>query len=241
MATKMYDKRITLSGYGFTGGAKRLIESTDDEVMLIGQYGIGKSLALAAKAHYLCESQDGIMCAMVGDNLMKIRQCVFPLYYDLIIKNKWETENGKLEKYGPSDCPRYINYPNGSTLRFLSLSCDDSWLASEFDFVAVFNAEEVSVDQWALMCSRTFRSELYGQVAGDVSIPPTRNDDFAKHIKIPDWILYRNSITILRQHPKDNPFVYDDKTHELTEYGQQLAKLYTGMSPSLTPSMAYFN
>ena len=103
-------------------------------------------------------------------------------------------------------------FPNGSELVCCGLDNPEKMLGSEWDFIQVLQAEQLTKDDWEMIGGRcTGRGAVvaFPQIFGDC------NPAGSKH-----WIRKRKSLTLLKSVHKDNPALYDDAGN-MTEVGRQ--------------------
>lgn len=110
--------------------------------------------------------------------------------------------------------PTWFDYPNGSRLWLAGLDDPGKALSSERDFAYVNQAEEVSLDDWQVLTTRTTGRAghaPYGQALADCNPgPPTH------------WIKAREAsgrLRLLESRHEDNPRLWDAAAGRWTEAG----------------------
>jgi phage terminase large subunit len=126
-------------------------------------------------------------------------------------------------KYGGEKVEKYI-YSNGSQIWVAGMDNPDKLLSSERDVVYVNQAEELTVDQWEKLLTRsTGRAGNIpnAQVYGDC------NPGGSKH-----WILERSRagrVTMLHSSHKDNCTLYNDDG-TITEQGEKTIEILSNLT-----------
>lgn len=191
--------------YKWRGGNKALIESREPEVMLSGPAETGKSYAACYKSHMACREYSGSQGAL----LRKVANTVAPT----ILKTmKRVIGDFPVNYYGGEESPVKIIYPNGSAIWIGGIDNPGKALSAERDFIQVCQAEELSLNDWEVMSTRTTgRGAVmpYTQLYGDC------NPGGAKH-----FLLTRERVRLLKSTHRDNPTLYDDDGN-ITEQGKR--------------------
>lgn len=116
---------------------------------------------------------------------------------------------GGVEVYGGEEA-KFYTYSNGSRVYVAGLDRPGSALSSERDFIYVNQAEEVDVDGWETLATRsTGRGAVTKtpMLFGDCNPgPPTH------------WIVNRPTLRVIQSVHRDNPTLYDE-TGAITEQG----------------------
>ena len=190
------------------GGAEKFIYCQDHEVIIAGPAETGKTLAVCWKLHALASKYNGFQGAMVRKTQKDIYGSVMQTYERVI-------EKSPVVPYGGTKPERFI-YPNGSNVWIGGMDNPGKVLSSERDFIYVNQAEEISLDAWETLGTRTTgRNSVipFPQLVGDA------NPGGSRH-----WILGRSKsgvLTLIPSYHKDNPTLYDPTTGEITAQGKR--------------------
>jgi len=117
------------------------------------------------------------------------------------------------ESYGGLNKPERFNYTNGSVIFVGGLDKASRILSAEFDLVAVNQAEELTLNEWEILTTRTTGragNMPYSQTIGDC------NPAWPAH-----WIYNRESLRLFYSRHSENPALFDQATGAITEQGQR--------------------
>ncbi len=197
--------------YAPRGAAKELFKAKDDEVILDGAAGTGKSRACLEKI-YLCGLKyPGMRALLVRKTRESLTQS------GMVTLEQWVLpENGTVH-YKPS-LSTYDFY-NGSKIIIGGMDKASKIMSTEYDMIYVQEATELSENDWESLTTRCRNGVMpYNQVIGDC------NPGAPSH-----WIKQRADRHILRlinSHHEDNPVLYDERTKTWTARGAAyIAKL----------------
>ena len=194
--------------YEWRGGNLELINSKDPEVIAEGPAETGKTFAACYKSHMACREYPGAQGALVRKVAASISGTVF-------LTMKRVIGNLPVIYYGGDNDPEKIIYPNGSQIWIGGLDKPQKILSGERDFFQVCQAEELSIDDWEVMTTRsTGRGAVmpYTQVFGDCNPAGSMH-----HLR------NRNKSGVLKffhTTHKDNPVLYT-KDGQLTPQGEK--------------------
>lgn len=194
--------------YTFRGANSQLFSSKESEVVLAGAAETGKTVACCLKSHIIACKYPGAQGALVRKVGADISGTVF-LTMKKILKG------APVEIYGGVNKPEKIIYSNGSTIWIGGMDNPGKTLSGERDFIQVCQAEELALNDWEIMTTRTTgRGAVYKhpQIFGDC------NPSGSKH-----WIVQRakdGKLKLLQSKHEDNPTLYDEHG-QLTEQGKR--------------------
>jgi PBSX family phage terminase large subunit len=191
--------------YEWRGGNKALIDSTTPEVIAAGPSETGKTFAACYKSHMACREYPGAQGALV-------RKVAASIPGTVLVTMKRVVGDFPVNYFGGQNNPERIIYPNGSQIWIGGMDNPTKVLSGERDFIQVCQAEELSINDWEIMTTRTTgRGAVmpYTQVFGDC------NPASPKH-----WIKTRQSINVLATTHRDNPSLFD-KDGNITEQGRR--------------------
>lgn len=181
-----------------------MFNATGREVILSGPSETGKTVAACLKAHHLCSTYPGANGAIVRKTAKSLHGSVLQTF-------KRITTGLPVVPFGGEYVEKYI-YPNGSVIWTGGLDNPDKVLSSERDFIYVNQAEELTLNDWEMLTTRTTgRAAVipFPQTYGDC------NPGGSKH-----WIRERANLVLLTSVHQDNPTLYT-KDGELTEQGKR--------------------
>ena len=197
-----------LAHYTPYGGALDLFYATEHEVILSGPAETGKTLAACWKAHTLASKYPGCNGAIVRKTQASVYGSVLQTFQRVI-------KGAPVQAYGGERPEKFI-YPNGSTVWVGGMDNPDKILSSERDFVYVNQAEELLVDDWEKLATRTTgRGAVirYPQLYGDC------NPGGSRH-----WIRQRSQdgkLRLILSRHVDNPTLFDPETGKVTAQGER--------------------
>lgn len=194
--------------YEWRGAALEFIKSEEPEVILSGPAETGKSWAACYKAHMACREWPKAQGALV-------RKTASSIYGTILLTMKKIIGALPVEYYGGEKTPERIVYPNGSVIWIGGMDNPAKVLSGERDFIQVCQAEELLLDDWETMTTRTTgRGAVmpYTQVFGDCNPAGSKN-----------YIPMRakeGRLKLLNSKHVDNPTLYD-KDGNITEQGKK--------------------
>lgn len=195
-------------GIRFYGGNRDGFYCRDPEFILSGGAESGKTFALCWKYHIVTMKYPGSRGLIVR----KTQKSVYPS-----ILQTWERviAGAPVVTYGGEKPEKYI-YQNGSEVWVGGMDNADKVLSSEWDWVYINQAEELVLDDYEKLLTRTTgRGSVmpYTQIGGDCN-PAGRLH----------WIRERaaaGKLRLLVSNLKDNPTLYDPRTGEITLQGRR--------------------
>jgi hypothetical protein len=185
-------------GYEPRGAALQLMDCRAPEVILAGPAETGKTRACLQKL-------DGLLLTYPRSQAVMIRKeykTLIPTAYQTL-RLKVHGEQSGVTPYG-GEKPEWLDYPNGSRLWLAGLDNPGKALSSDRDFVYVNQAEELTLEDWGVLCSRaTGRAgnSPYPQVMGDCNPGPPWH-----------WVKGRERegrLVVLESRHEDNPTLFD--------------------------------
>lgn len=193
------------------GAIARLFQTRAPEVLVEGPAGTGKTMGLVTYADWLAWQHPGCRILFVRATRTSLTQSVLVTYESKVLMQA-EIASGARRDNRSS----YV-YPNHSEIVCGGMDHPDRLMSTEYDFIFVFEATEVSEDAWEKLASR-----LRNNVAPYQQIVADCNPGAPSH-----WLNRRAANgkmeRLLSRHP-DNPAMWDGANW--TEYGRQyLARL----------------
>jgi PBSX family phage terminase large subunit len=195
------------SAYTPHGGCKEFFYCKEPEYIVTGGAETGKTIAACWKMHILALKYAGLNGAI-------IRKTQKSLYGSVL--QTWERviKGAPVTTYGGEKPEKYI-YKNGSVIWVGGMDNSDKVLSSERDFFYVNQCEELILDDWEKLTTRTTgRGAVmpYTMTFGDC------NPGGSRH-----WIRERaaaGKVRLIHTTHKDNPTLYT-LDGQLTEHGKR--------------------
>lgn len=192
------------------GTARTLLECRDDEVLMAGPAGTGKSRGCLEKLHLLALMNPGMRGLMVRKTAVSMTSTGLVTWREHVVKEAIRA--GLVTFYGGSrtEAAQY-RYTNGSTITVGGMDYSSKIMSSEYDVVYVQEATELTEDNWEAITTRLRNWRIsFQQIIADC------NPDAEHH-----WLNQRcnngKTTRLLSKH-EDNPLLFDDDGN-MTERG----------------------
>lgn len=206
----MYEIRngtIDQADFSFFGAAAQFATYQGPEAIIHGPAETGKTISALMKLH-ICA------CKYAGASIVIARKTLSSTYATVLqtFMNKVLVGNVPLKPYGGSK-PEWFDYLNGSRIWMAGLDKSSKILSAEHDIIYCNQTEELSLDDWETLTTRTTGragNMPYAQTIGDA------NPSYPGH-----WMYKRESIKMFYSHHTDNPALYDQKTGNITDQGKK--------------------
>lgn len=182
------------------------------EAMLSGPFDTGKTFATLTKLHALCVKYPNLQTFMARKEYKALKNTAIVTFENKILPIHPDKPDSVVTKYG-GNSPEYFFYPNGSSILCAGLDNPTKLLSGEFDYGYFNQAEEISLDAWETMTTRTSGragNAPYSQLMGDCNPGPPQH-----------WIKTRKPLQLFEQMHRYNPTIYNQVTGELTAEGQK--------------------
>lgn len=197
------------------GTCKQIFHQRDDEVLISGPAGTGKSRACLEKLHMVCLLTPGVRALIVRKTLASLGSTALVTWRNFVVKEA--IESGDVNYYGGSfqEAPQY-RYSNGSTVTIGGMDRPTRVMSSEYDIIYVQEATELLIDDLEALNSRLRNNRIrFQQLLMDC------NPDSDKH-----WLKLRagdGKTKLFESRHEDNPVLFDDEGI-LTEKGAAYIK-----------------
>lgn len=202
------------------GVLRELFERRDDQLLISGPAGTGKSRACLEKLHMAALKYPGMRALMVRKTLVSLTAAGLVTWREKVIA---EALAAGIVTYfgGNKERPAAYEYANGSVIVVGGLDRADKIMSTEYDMIYAQEAVELTIKDWE-NCTTRLRNGVmpYQQIIADC------NPDAPFH-----WLnqrCERGDCVMLHSRHQDNPvyYVYDSNTYSLTDVGvSYLAKL----------------
>lgn len=203
------DSKLGYQGYG---AVEAFWRDQGPEVILMGPYQTGKTLACLQKLNALLAKYPGARALMVRRTYASLVGSAVVTYERKVLPYPPGHPKCKVRKLGASKPEMYL-YPNGSSITLGGLDNPDKFLSSEFDYIYINQAEELRLDDYEKLSGRATGR------AGNVPYPQVMSDcnpDVPTH-----WILARDRLHRFVSRHEDNPTLFDPDSGQITALGAQ--------------------
>ena len=204
------------------GNNLEFLRSRGSEIICHGPAETGKTFAACLKLHLCALKYPHSKLAIIRKTQTSCYDTIVKTYTDKILGK--DIEKWPCIPYGGTNRPKQFNYYNGSTIIIAGMDKASKVLSAEFDMVLVNQAEELTLDDWEIITTRTTGragNMPYAQTIGDA------NPSYPTH-----WMYHRDSLRLYYSKHTENPSLFNQLTGEITEQGKRtmrtLEKL-TGM------------
>jgi hypothetical protein len=193
--------------YTFYGGVRAFVKHKGSEAIIHGPAETGKTLGALHKLH-ICASK------YAGASVVICRKTLASAYSTVLqtFKNKVIVDLPGIQAYG-GEKPEWYDYSNGSRIWITGLDKSGKVLSSEHDMIYVNQAEELSLEDWETLTTRTTGragNMPYAQTIGDA------NPSYPMH-----WMYHRPTLKIFYSQHQENPALFDQTTGDITAQGQR--------------------
>ena len=222
------DALVQASGYKIRyhpfGAARDLFHCQDDEILLAGPAGTGKSYSALQKIHLVLSKYPGAQGFMARKTRTSMTNSCLRMFQNQVLK---PPDKVKLHKQD-----QVFNYPNGSILAVIGLDDPDRIKSTEWDIGYIQEATECSENDMEI-CTTRMRSGFvpYQQVIMDCN-PDKPNHwlkvrcDHPRLVHMVDGTEKYTRTTMLVSIHEDNPQYYDHIHKKWTTKGiAYMAKL----------------
>lgn len=206
-----------LHAYTPKGECKKLFASRQDEVVISGPAGTGKSRACLEKIHLMCLVNPGMKALIVRKTATSLGSTAMQTYKkhvaaELLTAGEIKFHGGNLQD------PGQFRYTNGSTITVGGLDKATRIMSSEYDLIYVQEAIELTESDWEALTTRLRNHRVsFQQLIGDT------NPDRPTH-----WLKVRSNngkTVMLESRHEDNPTLFNDDNTKTPEGEAYIAKL----------------
>lgn len=186
------------------GAAKELFEDTSKDIAVVGPAGTGKSRAILEKIHALCLLNPGIHVLIVRKTVASLKKSGLRQLEEFVLAEA--IQYGVVRWYGGSGAkPEGYYYSNGSTISIGGMDNPDKVMSTEYDFIFVQEATDITEEDW---------DKLKSRLRGKTGIIPFRQLIADANPNAPThWLKIRidQGITnVIHAKHTDNPVFYND-------------------------------
>jgi len=211
--------------YAPRGGCKEVFEAREDEVLISGPAGTGKSRACLEKLYAMCLLTPNLRVLMLRKTMRSLASTALVTWRNYVIKEALET--GMAVYYGGSsqEAPQY-RFKNGSTVTIGGLDNPTRVMSSEYDIVYIQEATEVTLEDLEFVKTRLRNWQVsFQQLIMDC------NPAGDKH-----WLKLRcgdGRCRLIESRHEDNPKLFTlraDGTHVVTPQGAKYMEILDNLT-----------
>jgi PBSX family phage terminase large subunit len=203
--------------YEAFGAIDALCRSRATEVLIPGPAGTGKTRGVLEKVHLYLLKYPKARGLLVRKTRASMTESVLVTYEAKVVQAGCNTTNQARRTRSAYD------YDNGSTLVVGGMDNPDRIMSTEYDMIAVFEATELTEDDWEKLTTRLRNGKgPYQQIIADCNpAAPTH------------WLKRRadrGQMAVFESRHRDNPTLWDEAKQDWTERG----RVYVERLQSLT-------
>lgn len=182
------------------GSALEVLHARDDELLVAGPAGTGKSRACMEKVHLMCMLNPGMRALILRKTLTSLTATGLVTWREHVVREYLAA--GQVSYYGGSqqESAQY-RYLNGSTVTIGGMDRAPKIMSSEYDLVYVQEATELSENEWEMITTRLRNGKVaFQQLLADC------NPDVPHH-----WLRKRvegGRTRMLESRHEDNPTLF---------------------------------
>lgn len=207
------------------GGCLEVFESREEEVLISGPAGTGKSRACLEKIHAICLLTPNTRALILRKTLRSLGSTALVTWRNFVIKEALLT--GTVVYYGGSsqEAAQY-RYRNGSTVTIGGLDNPTRVMSSEYDIVYIQEATEITIDDLEYTKTRLRNWNIsFQQLLMDC------NPNSDKHpLKLR---CNEGACRLIESRHEDNPRLFDvlpDGRYQVTDRGAKYMEILDGLT-----------
>jgi PBSX family phage terminase large subunit len=202
------------------GNAIEILNRRDDELLVSGPAGTGKSRGCLEKIHFMCLMNPGMRALMVRRTHASLTSTALVTWREHVAPESLSV--GDVWFYGgSSEEPPQYRYKNGSSINVGGMDKSTRIMSSEYDIIYVQEATELTVEHWEALTTRLRNGKVsFQQLLADC------NPDSQFH-----WLKLRcdeGRTSLLESRHVDNPVLFNEdgtKTPKGVSYMGKLDRL----------------
>lgn len=200
------------------GAAQELFGCRAPEVLIEGPAGTGKSRSVLEKIHAVCDKYPGARALIARATRASMSETVLVTWEKIVLGDGHPLIGNASRSHRLS-----YEYPNGSTVVVGGLDNPDRLMSSEYDIAAVFEATEITLEDWEKVCTRVRNGVVpYQQAIADCN--PSHPGHWLNTRAMDPAVMVR----LLSRHD-DNPKVTEAYLRRLANLsGARRARLFEG-------------
>lgn len=194
------------------GAAKKLWGCKDEEILIEGPAGTGKSRALLEKIYLMMMKYPGSRALIVRKTRTSMTDSVLVTFEEKVIPARSPVLEGPTRKLRGS-----YTFPNGSEIVVGGMDTPGKVMSTEYDIIGCFESTELTEADYEALTTRLRNGVIsYQQIVCDC------NPGAPSH-----WLNKRANkgmMTRLQSRHRDNPVMFDMKLQEFTPFGVNYLK-----------------
>lgn len=198
---------MTTYDFEVFGGVKEFVNCRGSEAIVHGPAETGKTIGALYKLHIAAATYPKAQIVICRKTLTSAYSTVLQTFQNKVLQG-----DPRIPPYG-GEKPQWFDYPNGARIWMAGMDKSSKVLSAEFDIIYVNQAEELSLDDWETLTTRTTGragNMPYSQTIGDM------NPAWPSH-----WVYHRDSLKLFRSWHKENPALYDQVTGAIMTQGRK--------------------
>lgn len=208
--------------YTFYGGTREFARYKGPEAILHGPAETGKTLGALTKLHLCAMKYENASIVICRKTLTSTYATVLQSFVKKVLGVQEMIERGVIKPFG-GEKPEWFDYiGSGARIWMAGLDKSSKILSSEHDIIYVNQTEELEIDDWETLTTRTTGragNMPYSQTIGDA------NPSYPIH-----WMYNRESIRMFYSTHKENPMLYDPVTGDITEQGKRTISILEALT-----------
>lgn len=193
------------------GGAREFVNYRGPEAIIHGPAETGKTLASLHKLNFAADNYKKANIAIVRKTLTSTYSTVLQTFIDKVLGGSDNESNWPCVKYGGEKAQWFDYKRSGARIWVAGMDKSSKLLSAEFDIVYVNQAEELSLEDWETLTTRTTGRAghmPYSQTIGDA------NPAYPMF-----WMYHRKSLRLFYSEHRENPALFNQETGEITAQG----------------------
>lgn len=219
IAREAADERAAKSPFSAPpGGAiRRLWGCRDPEILVEGPAGTGKTRGVMEKLNFCAMKYARARILVVRATRVSMNETVLQVFEEHVLPRASPLKQGMLRKTRDK-----YTYPNGAEMVIGGLDNPLRIMSAEYDLIYMAEGVECTLEQYELLLTR-LRSPVmpYRQAIVDCNPGPPMHWLNLRADKPDPKHPGRNMMTRIRTRHEDNPTLYDHRTQQWTEAGQE--------------------
>ena len=195
------------------GGAREFVNYRGPEAIVHGPAETGKTITALYKLHIAASTYENASIVICRKTLSSTYSTVLQTFQNKVLPPQNELLRHGIVPYGGKK-PEWFDYTKtGSTIWMAGLDKSSKILSAEHDLIYVNQAEELDLDDWETLTTRTTGragNMPYSQTIGDM------NPAYPAF-----WSYHRPSLKLFYSHHRENPSLFNQATGEITEQGKR--------------------
>ena len=184
------------------GAAKAAFACRDDELLLSGPAGTGKSRALLEKLNLMCLVNPGMRALMIRKTMASLGSTGLVTWREHVVPEA--LDSGQVMFHGgSSQQAAQYRYKNGSTVTIGGMDKPTKIMSAEYDVIYVQEAIELTEEDWEALTTRLRNGKVsFQQLMADT------NPDIPTH-----WLKARcdrGQTTLINTRHEDNPVLFGE-------------------------------